>query len=186
MRRVEQSKEEEILFPGATPLTDRTRLMVGPEAAASAGASGSASRCPWSWGRCWLRGRRWVWGPERSKRGDSPLCRRGGCTSRKALGGGECTGVGLVWASSGLGRLPEASGRRPRKERSRLSGGRLRSCFPPGAFGKGYSEVVLTGKHLWMLWDWRRTGRDQSSQTEGSQLPCYTAWKGQLRCCCCC
>ena len=34
------------------------------------------------------------------------------------------------------------------RESSRLSGGRLRSCFPPGAFGKEYSEVVLTGKHL--------------------------------------
>ncbi|XDA86071.1 hypothetical protein R6Z07F_015826 [Ovis aries] len=31
--------------------------MVGPEAAASAGASGCARRCPWSRGRCWLRGR---------------------------------------------------------------------------------------------------------------------------------
>ena len=103
MRRVDQSKEEEVRFPGATPLMDRTWLMVGPEAAASAGASGFAHRCLLSWGRCWLRGRRCVWGLGRSKRGDSPLCRRGGGTSRKARGGGLCTGVGLVWASSGLG-----------------------------------------------------------------------------------
>ena len=30
---------------------------MGPEATASSGASGCARRCPWSWGRCWLRGR---------------------------------------------------------------------------------------------------------------------------------
>lgn len=121
--------------------------MVGPEAAASAGASGYARRCP-SVMRSLLAQRPQVGLRSRAVEAGTLAVVRGGegAPLGKRSAAAWCrgwAGLGLLGTGTFLRLL---GGDREGKERTLRW--RLRSCFPPGAFEEGYSEVVLTGKHL--------------------------------------